>query len=141
MSQELEKIKEQYARIAKTINAPLKFINFYDKPQDLGYAHVEYKDGFFFYVVTEKGMELERRKTCDENELLFWLIRSLTSDMASEYEKNNRDNSEDFRRKYFSKNLEILKAINPKWAEIERHRYNTILVNNPFSDNKNPRFL
>jgi hypothetical protein len=141
MIKELEEIKEQYLGFAKVIGAPMKFINFYDKPQDLGYAHVEYDNGIFYYVVTEKGQELERKSAKDKNELLFWLIQRVSLDMALEYEKTHRDSCEDFRRKYFSKHIELLKLINPKWAEKERERFNSILVKNPFSDNKEPKFL
>jgi hypothetical protein len=72
---------------------------------------------------------------------LHWLFLDLTRAEAQDYELKHRDNNEDFRRKYFLKHLELLHNINPKWAEIEKSRYNKILVDNPFSDDKQPRYL
>jgi len=141
MIKELEKIKEQYIGFAKAIGAPTKFINFYDKPQDLGYANVEYSNGFYYFVITEMGKEIEIKRTSDEKELLFWLVQRLSLDMALEFEKIHRDDSEDFRRKYFLKHIELLRLINQDWAEMEKERFNSILVKSPFTDSKNPRLL
>ncbi len=139
MKNEIEAVKEEYYKIAQKINAPKKYILFADEPQDFGYPHVEYIDGMYYYVVTEKGRELERKSTVDSKDLLYWLISKLTSSMAADYELSHRDKDNDFRRLFFTKHVELLNEIDKLWANKERERYNKILIQHPFSDNKLPK--
>lgn len=138
---ELELIKTKYIKIAEELKAPSEYVFFYQSPQDLGYSHVEYNNGVFYYVITERGMELERRSTSNPDELLYWLVYDLTFSMASDYELHHRNKSEDSRRVLFTEHLELIGKINGVWAEKTRVDYNKVLVDNPFNDNKQPRYL
>lgn len=141
MGKEIDYIKEKYFKIAEKIKAQPKNVFFYETKQDYGYPYIEFINNTYYYIVTERGIELERKSTTDSDELLRWLILDLTRAEAQDYELTHRDNSEDSRRRYFSKQLELLQIINPKWAGIEKARYNKILAEHPFTDDKQPRDL
>jgi hypothetical protein len=139
MGKEIDLIKRRYLEIAKKIQAHPKNIFFYETKQDCGYPHIEFKNSCYYYIVTEKGIELQRKSTSDADEILYWLVLDLTKAEAQDYELKNRDSSEDFRRKYFWKFLELLNKINPQWAEIQKSYCNKVLITNPFMDDKQPR--
>jgi hypothetical protein len=141
MCKEIELIKAKFFKIAKQIKAQPKNVFFYETKQDFGYPHIEYINETYCYVVTEKGEEIQRRFTKNPDELLFWLVTDLTRAEALEYELKHRDISEDFRRKYFLRHLELLAKIEPKWAEREKVVLNKILEEHPFTDYKQPHFL
>ena len=134
MKKEIENIKNKYYMIAKKINAPVESLHFYDIPKDLAYPHIEYENGEYAYVITERGIEFERRITSDPDIILFWLINSLTFELASKYELNHREESKDSRRLLFKHQLELLEKINPEWAKIEKEDQDKILKNYPYDD-------
>ncbi|WP_422630920.1 hypothetical protein [Photorhabdus tasmaniensis] len=56
--------------------------------------------------------------------------------MASEYElKNRNDESKDFRRAYFEKELEILGVLDKKWVLRAKKKIEEILERSPYVDN------
>ena len=129
-------IKSRYYAIAKQLRAPKRHVRFAQTPQADANPYVECEGGKFFYVVWERGQEFERRATTDPDELLYWLVRNITRDMALEYELAHRIESEDFRRQYFRKDIELLESVDSKWAERMRQEYERILAEHPFDDRK-----
>jgi len=104
------------------------------KPQPDGSPYAEHVDGKYFYVISERGAEFERRETDDPIELLSWFVRSLTSSLALSWEVKNRVSYQDSRRLYFKKNLELLQGINESWAKQQQAYYDDVLKNYPFND-------
>ena len=88
------------------------------------------------YVVTERGSELERRRTDDPDVLLYWLCSDVTFDMAVRYELEHRRPSEDFRRQLFKQQEELLRSLSPVWAERDREEKKAVLAKHPFDDGK-----
>lgn len=129
----LTQLQKQYREIATTLggNSTLP-----TTPQHDGSAHAELKDGSYFFVVTERGSEYERRRTSDPQELLSWFVRVLTSQLAGDWELNNRIPSQDSRRLRFRKHVELLATINASWANDQQHEYDEILTKHPFNDSQ-----
>lgn len=90
---------------------------FRESPFHDGSAHVEVEGLFYCYVITERGIELERRRTQDSSEILRWLILDVTSDIALKHELSHRRSDEDFRRLYFSKQEHLLRGLKVEWAD------------------------
>jgi hypothetical protein len=103
-------------------------------PQHDGSPHAEHKNGTYFFVVTERGAEYERRQTTDPDELLSWFVGGLTGELAREWELKNRVRSQDSRRLWFKKHVELLRAINDAWAEAQEREYRDVLTSHPFDD-------
>jgi hypothetical protein len=68
-------------------------------------------------VVVERGQELERRQTTDEKELLFWVFDSVTFEMATRLELENRNENEDFRIQLFKIQEELIGEINSDYSD------------------------
>ena len=120
--------------IAKRLNAPQRYVRFATTPQHDGSPHIESNGNEFAYVITERGMEHERRKTTNADDVLYWLVGDLTREMASEYELSHRIPTADSRRMLFQKHVEFLSAINHDWASRKESEYEAVLEKHPFHD-------
>ncbi len=104
------------------------------RPGDDGSPHIELVDGKYNYVITERGSELERKVAQSEDELLYWLMDDVTTGIALQFELQNRIPSEDFRRQYFSKNVDLLTRLSSDWARRKKSEYHQVLSQNPYRD-------
>lgn len=103
------------------------------EPMHDGSPHIEVSDAYQL-IVTERGQELERRRTTDADELLYWVMAGLTASIAWAYERAHRHEREDERRQAFGKQVELLATLSPKWAERQRREQAEILRRYPFRD-------
>ena len=107
---------------------------FRTSPAHDGSPHVEKVGNEWRYIVTERGMELQRRTTVDADEVLYWLVKDVTFELASRYELEHRSPSLDFRRLLFAKEEELLGEISPEWAQRYAAEMQTVLQQHPFVD-------
>lgn len=91
-----------------------------------GTPHIEI-EGPLCFVISERGYEHERRIAGDEDELLYWLTTAITSHAASRWTACHREPGTDSRQGCFAKELEILQAINPHWAERRGREHERLL--------------
>ena len=127
-------IKAHYHSIARRLGASSTHVHFATTPQHDGSWHVELDGDRFCYVATERGQELERKKTQDPDELLYWLVSDLTWTMAGDYELAHRVPGRDPRRLRFQKHLELLADVDPEWSQRTQAEYDRILAEHPFCD-------
>jgi hypothetical protein len=99
------------------------------------------KERKYAYIISERGQEFDRRETDDYNELLFWILESVTFGMACEWELKNRMPGQDFRRLLFRKQEELLAKLNASWADIVRAKHSAVLRDHPFNDMGNMGFI
>ena len=88
----------------------------------------------YSFVVCERGAEMERRTTMGLDELLFWILENLTSNLAWNFELRHRRDSEDSRRQAFAKQIELLSFLSAKWGERQKAAHEEILMRHPFRD-------
>lgn len=127
----LAQLQKRYRDIAKALGCKSTLPTI---PQHDGSAHAEQIGKSYFFVVTERGTEFERRQTIDPDELLSWFVRGLTGDLAREWELNNRVPHQDSRRLWFRKHIELLNDINEAWAAAQENQYIQVLAKHPFDD-------
>jgi hypothetical protein len=130
----LSTLKSRYYGIARKLGAAKRHVVFLTQPSMDGGPHVERIGDAYAYIVTERGSELDRRVTRDPDELLYWLVSTLTREMASEYELSHRNDQVDSRRLLFDKHIELLEQANPQWAARKRLEYDVVLESHPFRD-------
>jgi hypothetical protein len=87
-----------------------------------------------YYVVVERGQEIERRTTQDPCKMLFWVFNSITHSMAFDFELNHRVEGQDSRRVAFQKQLELLGALDSTWQAIAAEKQKATLAKYPFDD-------
>ena len=79
-------------------------------------------------------MIFEERTTKDGEQLLYWIMEIIISNMAYSYELEHRAPQRDPRRIAFAKELELFGIINKSWRQLKKSKLDEILKNNPFDD-------
>ena len=131
----LSKLKTVVDDYASKIQASEWLLPTYGYSEDGARPHVELgSDSSYFYVIIERGEELERHKCNTLDELLYIVFRSVTSEMAAKYEVANRIENQDFRRIMFKKRAELMIKLNPSWKDKIEKDHTDILSRNPFND-------
>jgi hypothetical protein len=127
-------IRSRYYEAARRVGAPEDEVVFATRPDWDGRPYVERRGDAYAYVVSERGVEHECRLTEDPDDILYWLVSSLTFSMATEYELNHRREGQDSRRIWIDKHLELLALADPRWAARKRLEYDQLLREHPFVD-------
>jgi len=131
MTEELERLRNSYKAVRLALGAArgVRFAEQHD-----GSAHVEFSDGRYQYVVTDRGVEVERRSASGMDEIMYWLARDESHRQACDFELQNRIPNRDARRLMFAKQNEILGRVDPQWAARSEREQEEILRNHPFND-------
>lgn len=108
--------------------------SFQRTPQHDGSPHVEFDGTAFHLVATERGLELSRQTTRDEDEILYWMVRDASFWAAVQYELENRVETQDSRRIHFQEWRRLMAKCGGKFAERLDAEIDAILNENPFTD-------
>lgn len=136
MSRRIDALKDRFLELARAIDVPRSFVSFNEHATHDGSVHVELAGSHLYYVVTERGIEFERRHTEDPDTLLYWLVRDLTFQAACDWELKHRRENEDFRRQLFAKQLELLGSVKEEWRATREAEIRLTLAEHPFRDEK-----
>jgi hypothetical protein len=136
MTDELKHLQSKYDRLAQRIKPCIAEYSFLTERRDDGSPHVEYANDEYHYLVTERGLELERRCTPDINEILYWMIYDLTFWMGVAFELKNRIEGPDVRRVIFARQLELIERADHAMADRLERQIAETLSKNPFIDHK-----
>lgn len=129
---ELKIIADQ---LAAKINAPLDELPTFGPPTGDGTPNIEIDDqGLFHYVMSERGEEYDRMTTAELDEVLYWIFSDVSFKMAVNFERENRIETQDFRRLVYAKHIDLLVRLNKEWEHRGRKEHQTFLSNNPFDD-------
>jgi len=131
MCQEIEKLRAAWEPIRRALGTARGVPS--SATHD-GSAHVEFSDGVYHYVVTERGSELEHRTASDADEVMYWLAQDASFSQACSYEVRHRVANQDCRRLLFAKQVELLASVNPSWAGRRAREHQEILKVHPFDD-------
>lgn len=136
MAISLEYVQDKVYKLGARINAPLYLLLVRDQPASDGTPYIEIGNQTLFYVSSERGFELSRKATSSLDELLYIILDRVVSRLAMEYELINRVKGQDSRRIYFSKRIELMSKIEPKWGyKLIRH-IDELLMAAPYVDIK-----
>jgi hypothetical protein len=133
-SEPLESVRVKFHALMRRFDVHPAYKRFATAPTNDGGPHVEHYGRTFAYVVTERGMEYERRETKDPEELLYWLVSDAAREAAQQYELRNRVPGRDSRRLLFRKHVEFLESIRPDWGSRKRAEYDAVLELHPYRD-------
>ncbi|PXW45073.1 immunity protein 63 of polymorphic toxin system [Erwinia sp. AG740] len=127
----LEELRQQLIEIGEKLGGgvhPNGHFIIPDASDGMATPHLEIHDDKYHYVVCERGVELSRTITSSEDEILYWFVESSVSAIASNLAASECPPNGEFRRLYFKKQYELLKLVNPTWAEKKRKYFIDILV-------------
>lgn len=111
----LDGIKREVDRLARVVDAPERSLPTYGRSEDMARPHIEVAGPHMSWVVVERGKEWERRTTDDLDELLYWIFRSVISEMSSKFAARHPVEGKEFRYPMFRKELELMGTLSPAW--------------------------
>jgi hypothetical protein len=133
----INEIEFEYRKTLKKIQAPLKFYNYitFNNNDKNDGVNIEINKHGYNYILSERGIERERRATFDIKELMFWIFWDITFIIALDNYHTCADNNKyDPRRIYFKNQLKIFKTINIEYEQKARKKIIEIINRNPFKD-------
>ncbi len=129
----IQQINDEAQRLRSLLHdKPVEWIDF-GIDHDGGSCHVRIDDRYH-WIGMERGQETAHDATDDPDELLYWIVGSNASGTAQAWELRNRHPSDDSRRGWFAKELELLARVNPLWVGRRRAEHAAILARHPFND-------
>lgn len=131
---ELDQLQREYNRLCQRTWPSENTYFFQIERSDDGAPHVEFSDGNYHYIVTERGLELERRSTDDAREILFWMLKDLTFWEGVALEFKNRVEGRDCRRSIFPHQLELMRRADEQFAVRLENDIAETLKQNPYTD-------
>ena len=133
---ELEELHQEYVALCQRFNPAQTDWFFQTVASHDGVPHVEFREGVYHYIGTDRGVEVMHKATADKTEMLYWLLRDMTWGMAVGYEFRHRVPGQSFRRLLFAKHLEYMAQVDSVWAERLRREIDTILAKHPYDDER-----
>lgn len=91
-------------------------------------------DTKYHYIIMERGRERKHYESSDLDDILYYIFKSITFSLASDYEVKHRRENQDFRRLLFSKQLELIRKISEQYYQKCNHQIKEILKISPFRD-------
>jgi len=134
MKYELQKLQAEYNALCQRIKPIDGEYTILTEREDVGVPHVEFENGEYHYIVTERGLDLSRRSTADRREILYWMLYDLTFWMGVAHEFKNRIDGPDGRRMMFAHWMEQMKKADQGMADRLEIDIAAILAENPFVD-------
>jgi len=131
---QLEAARAETNRLAALISARADGLPTFGSTEDFARPHVEASPSGYYYVIVERGVELQRTHVGDLRELMFLVFRDVCFEEAGRFELQNRVPGQDHRRIRFARQLELLEKLNPVWREREAARLDQVLEHHPYRD-------
>jgi len=122
--------------LAIKINAPEEYYPDFGKSKDFACPHIEINFPYYYWIITERGQELEKKKFIHTDELMYEIFKYITSNMAIWYEVDHRITGEDTRRLMFAYQLELMGKLSSEWQCKLQQEIDKILNVNPYVDNR-----
>jgi hypothetical protein len=128
----IEALSQEFKRIVRDLEVDDYYKSFHTTAQHDGSPHIELAEGHFHFVVTERGMELERIAGLTSDDVLYLLFEGITQHMATEYELHHRTERIDGRAVWFPYQEELMRRLNPHWGERLEEEHESVLREYPF---------
>ena len=135
----LTEIKLEIGRLAGLVDAGEELLPSCGHSEGSGRPHIEVDASGYHYIESERGHEFDRWTTRELDELLYAVFRSVTFQMACEYELRHRVPEQDSRRQIFSRQIGLMSTLSAKWSERLSREKEKIIGLFPFDDNAHVR--
>jgi len=127
-------IRKKVKEYGNKINAPTRLLSVRTSSDGFGTPHIEIDENEYNYVVSERGVEYERKKTKEITKLLYWIFNDIVFNMASDYELEHRNPNEDSRRQLFAKIIELMEQLDSNFAQWQKEELDKFLEEAPYDD-------
>jgi hypothetical protein len=115
---ELDAIKARYRELQRAIRPRRPVFELPTAPEYQGGHHVEFVDGEYRYIMSERGAYLDVQKTRDPDELAYWIAIHMTIPLLA---------GESNHRKWLDGQARLLGKVDPAWEARRRREIPGIL--------------
>ncbi|WP_336369257.1 Imm63 family immunity protein [Rahnella perminowiae] len=98
-----------------------------DKPDGVATPYLEIHGQEYHFVVSERGLEVDRQVTLSDDEILYWFADCGVRALASHYASLKSSSDEPFRNTYFRKQFYLMLSIKPEWATRKKNEFKTLI--------------
>jgi len=126
----IEELRAELLKIGEKIGGgvrPNHYFTIPDSPDGLATPYLEIHGEEYHFVVAERGIEIARKVTLSDDEILYWFVDCGVVGLAAEYAARKSSSDKEFRHVYFRKQYSLLLSINPEWATRKRKELTEIL--------------
>ena len=119
---ELLKIGEKLGRGTR----PNHYFFIPDQPDGVATPYLEIHGKEYDFIVGERGLEIQRKVTLSDDEILYWFVDRPVAGLASAHAANHSSERE-FREVYFTRQYSLMLSIKPEWATRKRKEITELL--------------
>lgn len=127
---DFDQINERFCRLRDQLKIEQGSAGYFDlsmEPKGDGTPHIEIEGNLLFFVVSERGHEDVRRSAHDTDELLYWLISSITHHHAQQSLLMRDHPKWNEREVWFREEEKMLRELNPCWGDRKRAYHDWLL--------------
>lgn len=126
----LKQLRAELVEIGERLGGgarPAHYFIIPDKPDGLATPYLEIAGHEYHFVVNERGIEIERKVTLSDDEILYWFADCGVCALASHFAALNKSPDEEFRVRYFRKQFYLMLSIKCEWATRKKNELKTII--------------
>ncbi|WP_245461765.1 Imm63 family immunity protein [Rhizobium leguminosarum] len=128
-------IENRFLEVAQKIGLPTGKTIVQFQGDGMATPYVDLRDNDeIYYVVEERGVELERVKCSSIDDVLYFLFSDITHDMASNHAATPGKPGTEFRRLMFQEQLRLLELASKKWRLKRELEIKEVLGKAPYND-------
>jgi hypothetical protein len=115
----VEEIQNELRRIGQMIGAKHNQYPTVCQLQGGGRPNITISDdGIFSYEAYERGLQVFCYNFTDLDQLMYHSFKNIIPAMASSYASEMESKGHDFRKHFFSKEIELMHTIKPEWGKL-----------------------
>ncbi len=126
----IEELRTELLKIGEQLGGgtrPNHYFIIPDQPDSFATPYLEIHGKEYHFIVSERGIELARKVTLSDDEILYWFVECGVEGLASSYAALQTTPEKEFRNIYFRKQYSLMLAFTPEWATRKRKKITEIL--------------
>lgn len=127
-----EIVEMQLGRFAAQLKAPAELLPSIGRMDESKRHFVEMGEIYYHYIFYNRGQEISRHTTERLDELLYWVFRDVTFEMASNEAGKDLVPGIDIREPIYRIQGKLMENLKKAWSERLRREMEEVLTRNPF---------
>ena len=125
----IEELRNELLKIGEKLGGgtrPNHYFFIPDQPDGVATPYLEIHGKEYDFIVGERGLEIQRKVTLSDDEILYWFVDRPVAGLASAHAANHSSERE-FREVYFRRQYSLMLSIKPEWATRKRKEITELL--------------
>ncbi|WP_348958752.1 Imm63 family immunity protein [Enterobacter cloacae complex sp. Mu1197] len=125
----IEELRNELLKIGEQLGGgtrPNHYFFIPDQSDGVATPYLEIHGKEYHFIISERGLEIQRKVTLSDDEILYWFVESAVAGLASTYAAKHSSERE-YREVYFRKEYSLMLSIKPEWATRKRKEITQLL--------------